>query len=258
MSGQKLPRHARDHLPGGSDPLEITAARDVNPPFFEISPLQMQWWDASNNPGTFDGFAWVADTSLPTGGYMQGTAIGDSMQFGFPMGPRDSIWSVGLGVYQTTDSGKIKLRWGSTPVDEKTTTETYFGGPGFGYGTPKSITHPYVIDGNGPFMDWVDGPGGEVNLYAAAPAFVWENTLSEFYFDGADGAMGSAFNSPGTWTIADTLITGARHGWNGGGDPSVYTWLRIEISSAGTGAGTKANIGWVLVYRRSADRQLIA
>jgi hypothetical protein len=227
----------------------------MTPPSFEIGPLMMRWLNASGVGGTLEGFSWTTDTSLPTDGYLGASSVDDHILLGFPLGPYGSIWSVGFGYHQNTSGGTFRTEWGTTKIDEA--GEYALGWPSdpSPFGTETSVAHPITLEGSANEVDFYHTGGDDYNLNTAgSDAWVWVDNRSEFVIAGDNGSKLSANGvamSSSPWP--DNYFNGPRAFMTGGGDPSVYWWMRLRITSAGP-----VRIGWIKVYRRDADRHKFA
>lgn len=226
--------------------------RDTIPSFIEITPWSLQMLSVSGfASGILHNFSWTVDAAIPTGGYMQGNAVGDYMQFGMPLGPYGSLWAVAVGTYLNTDGGRVQVEWATTKVKESDAAA----------GTVSSISTPSWEGAT--FYRVTNSDGSDkFTCYSGAAGFHWYDARSTFGIAGADGTVLGAnatmnvASSP--WSANFFNASGfIKFFATGGGDPTTYWWCRLRIESAGAGAGTKARIGWIRVYRVSGGDAFI-
>lgn len=220
-------------------PGEITWESDGSGAAAATSPVPNKYtmlgpeWDAytgsgntltgGNGSDNFGG-SWVytTDSAAPFGGYVSTTVNDDWMYFGMPLGPRLTGWSVDLWVWNDDDVGKLDIEWATLGVDELAS---------YTLGSAISIIDP--IEFPQPTMTWYNtnnlgdlGNSYRIDPYTAgAPSWVCYPARSPIVITGADGDMLSSNGttpSPDTWTWNKAM--------NGGGDSSVYWWMRFRVN----------------------------
>jgi len=219
------------------------------PVVHSVQGWELQTYTADPNN---DGFgALVKDTAAPFGGYISsvGAANGKGIYLGLgPLGPGTGWW-VDLWLRQGNDSGNVLVEYGTTPADEYNNSSTY------NVGTLNSAADP-SLDPN--FSGWFSPQAGAdtIQLYAAGGT-AWDVYVKQasFYVSGADGAM---LTANGDTTAANPPAIpeffAGQYGMNGGGDASVYWWIKIRSSGKNaSSSGYGFRFAGYRLYRMNGD-----
>jgi hypothetical protein len=175
------------------------------------------------------------DTAAPFGAYADlGNSNGNDVGFGLPLGPKDTLWMVGAWFYRGTDYGKLQLELATTTMDASSV------GPYYG-----TIS---IADPSTPAATWYSpNTSFSHDGYSASPTWAF-NWWSPFWLLGSDGTM---LTADGTASAGERLvIAGTREFATGGGDESVYWWVRLRVNGKnGSSSGYKARIAGLQVVR---------
>lgn len=212
-------------------------------------------WDAymagtlSGGNGTDNfGGSWVFtyDTTAPFGGYVSTSVDDDWIYFGMPLGPALSGWGVDMWVWQDDDVGILDIEWATLPIDELSA---------YSLGSAISIIDP--IEFPQPSMTWYNtnnlvdlGNSYRVDPYTAGtPAWLMVAARSPIVITGADGDM---LSSNGTTPSPDTWFW--NRAMNGGGDFSVYWWVRVRVNGKNASSSAyNARIAAMRVVRMNGN-----
>ena len=236
--------------------LEATKDPIVSPYYYHWDAETLRMWVDSGVGGLTEGFAGVTDATAPYGGYVEASLLDDYIQMGMYLGPRWSIWQV--AVWYAGTSGAWRLEWATTSVDEfGETHDSVNFGPGGEFGTPRSIIHPYVVDGTDLAVTWfranAAGAFSEQQTVATGGAFVRRYSASPIIVAGNDGDPLTANGAAGLTNTpyVGTFLNGARR-MNMGAGPLVSHRMRLRIVTAPTAPAT-IKIAAIRVYRRDGD-----
>lgn len=194
--------------------------------------------------GGVGGFGFVTDSTAPGGGYIENTSQDQEfIMFGMPLGPLGSGWAVNVWAGNGLDKGILQLEWATTTADEL----SYFN-----IGSDVSIADPaevFSVTGSPlPFYKTTQGGSASsaIDWYGGS-GWGFISLRSPLVVAGADGQMLAADGTANTGFVAHDNMYG-------GGDPSVYWWLRMRVNGKNaSSSGYNMKIAAVYVARYNAN-----
>lgn len=241
--------HGWRHAPkaqGGTDPVPVSSGGGQPTMVNKYTMHGLEWRHLiDNSPSAVNGgggFTFTRDSTAPYGGYITSSGANqDFIGFGLPLGPKGSGWAVSMWAEQGDGHGKIQIEWATVSVDE---FAGYAAGSDVSIIDPgeQSLTYYHTTTGGAApsLSDWYAGSGW---------GFVSQQ--SALVVAGDDGDMLSANGvNNGDWFYGQDM--------GGGGDPSVYWWIRLRVDGKNaSSSGYLAKIAGLTVYRLNGNGQPI-
>lgn len=243
-----LVKHGHTHRPGGTDPIDglegLTYVATPNKHTLLGPELQAFEETVGVEQGTSP-LNYTLDNTAPFGAYIDETSDGSWFAFAMPLGPRYSMWAVGVWYYRTSDGGIIELEWATTSIDQLATD---------GYGSIRSVENPPGDVGASWFYPSATAGHYQIDTYNAVSSWQFQRK-SRIIIVGADGTMLSADGATATDVagVYEGLLSDQK-AMNGGGDPSVMWWLRLKTNGKNaSSSGYRMRVAGVSVARIHAD-----
>ena len=216
-------------------PAPVAAGSVYHNPAINYELSGTDWWFYYDDGNRFI-FAPVRDSTAPSGNYFQSNSAFPNAYFivGCPLGPAGSRWAVDMWWSKGPDYGMIDLEWQTTPGEVTGFTSETIGG---------AITSP-----SGGTWYKAGTSATAIDAYAAADSdTAYDTQLNLITPTGADGDM---LTADGT---SSSIFT-ATADMNGGGDGSVWWWLRVKVASKNaSSSGYKCRIHSLRIRRVAED-----
>lgn len=214
---------------GGTDPipgLAPTGGTYRNPAIqYQIAGNE---WFLYREDGYWSNATAVADATAPFGAYMElDVTAGGLVIIGCPLGPAGSRWRVDIWYSKGPDYGELDLSWQTTPAEVTGVTS-------------EAVTEPYTGD---PWYYADAGAAPQIDCYNAGTVITYDTQISLMTPTGADGDMLTADGAPsGVFTNTQEM--------NGGGDGSVWWWLKAQTATKNaSSSGYRARIHLLRIAR---------